>query len=108
MMLEFGKYLQRFWKLQQKYTCYYSPFTRKYKYLCINNISCDIYCKLPQIKTQQKKELHKIKPNELQLTSHMFYKYIQLGINNNNGTNINQFIEIVSFDKHKTKYFIDL
>ena len=86
---------------------YYDPFfCKKYKYSSINNIGIESFCKLPQIKTQQKKELHKISPLSLQLSSIKFYKYICDGINSLNISH--EFISIVSFDKHKISYFIDL
>jgi len=90
---------------------FFDPFSRMPKYLQeikgTTSVTQGVYGKLQQIKTLQKKEQHRISPREMRISTPDFCKFISAAIRDRAGKG-NELMRIVSFDKHKTAYHIDL
>jgi len=81
---------------------FFDPFSRMPKYLQgTTSVTQGVYGKLQQIKTLQKKEQHRLSPREMRVSTPDFCKFISAAMGN-------ELMRIVSFDKHKTAYHIDL
>jgi len=84
--------------------CFYffDPFSRLPQYLQgATTVTQGVYGTLPQIKTLQKKEKHRLAPCEMRVSTSDFCKFISAAMSN-------ELMRIVSFDKHKTVFHIDL